>query len=118
MTPGERATALQAYGFTARQASFVTMVLLHGGVCVPRQYCAFAGITRGQVMHDFFATLTARRFATVYPCARKGSHVYHLHHKALYQAVGEPDSRYRRRASIARSPASRGARSCRTSSRP
>jgi hypothetical protein len=102
MTPGERATALQAYGFTARQASFVTMVLLHGGVCVPRQYCAFAGITRGQVMHDFFATLTARRFATVYPCARKGSHVYHLHHKALYQAVGEPDSRYRRRASVER----------------
>src|SRR6266852_5863956 len=61
MTPRERATALQAYGFTCRQASFVTMVLLHGGVCVPRQYCAFAGITRGQVMHDFFATLTARR---------------------------------------------------------
>jgi hypothetical protein len=53
-------------------------------------------------MHDFFATLTARRFATVYPCARKGSHVYHLHHKALYQAVGEPDSRYRRRASVER----------------
>lgn len=102
MTPAERAAVLQAYGFTPRQASFVTMVLLHGGVCVPRQYCAFAGIARGQVMQDFFATLTQRRFATVYPCARKGSHVYHLHHKALYRAVGEPDSRYRRRASVER----------------
>jgi hypothetical protein len=102
MTAGERAAPLEAYGFTPRQAAFLATVLLHGGVCVPRQYCAFAGITRGQVVQDFFDRLTARRFATVYPCARKGSHVYHLHHKALYRAIGEPESRYRRRASVER----------------
>jgi hypothetical protein len=102
MTAGERAAAVQAYGFTPRQAAFLTAVLLHGGVCVPRQYCGFAGITRGQVVQDFFGGLTARRLATAYPCARKGSHVYHLHHKALYRAIGEPESRYRRRASVER----------------
>lgn len=102
MTTAERAAALQAYGFTPRQAAFIAAVLLHGGVCVPRQYCGFAGITRGQVVQDFFGRLTGQRFATVYPCARKGSHVYHLHHKALYRAIGEPESRYRRRASVER----------------
>lgn len=102
MTAAERGAALEAYGFTPRQAAFVTTVLLHGGVCVPRQYCAFAGITRGKVVQEFFASLTTRRLATVYPFGRKGSHAYHLHHKALYRAIGEPDSRYRRRASVER----------------
>jgi hypothetical protein len=102
MTAAERATALESHGFTPRQATFVATVLLHGGVCVPRQYCAFAGISRGKVVQEFFATLTTRRFATVYPFGRKGSHAYHLHHKALYRAIGEPDSRYRRRASVER----------------
>jgi hypothetical protein len=27
--------------------------------------------------------------------------MFHLHHKALYRAIGEPDSRYRRPASVA-----------------
>ena len=28
-------------------------VMLNGGVCLSRQYCTFAGISRGQVVHDF-----------------------------------------------------------------
>jgi hypothetical protein len=40
MTAAERATALESHGFTPRQAAFMATVLLHGGVCVPRQYCA------------------------------------------------------------------------------
>ena len=102
MTAGERAAALEAYGFTPRQAAFLATVLLHGGICVPRQYCAFAGIVRGRAVQEFFATLTTRRLATVYPLGRKGSHAYHLHHKALYRGIGEPDSRYRRRPSVER----------------
>jgi len=42
------------FGFTERQARFLVIVLLHAGVCLGRQYCRFAGIARGQVMHDFF----------------------------------------------------------------
>jgi hypothetical protein len=53
MTAAERATALESHGFTPRQATFVATVLLHGGVCVPRQYCAFAGISRGKVVQEF-----------------------------------------------------------------
>ena len=102
MTDAERIAAIAGYGFTTRQASFLVTALLHAGVCVPRQYCAFAGIAWGQVAADFFASLTARRFATVYPWARRGGQVFHLHHKALYRAIGEPDSRYRRRGNVER----------------
>jgi hypothetical protein len=31
--------ALTSFGFTARQASFLVLVMLHAGVCLGRQYC-------------------------------------------------------------------------------
>ena len=102
MTSAERTTAIAAYGFTPRQAAFLSTVLVHAGVCVQRQYSAFAGIAHGQVTHNFFAALVTHRFATAYPCARRGAQIYHVHHKALYRAIGEPDSRLRRPATVAR----------------
>jgi hypothetical protein len=102
MTSAERTAAVEAHGFTPRQASFLTTVMLHGGVCVQRQYRTFAGIAHGQVSHNFFQHLTTRKFATAYPCTRAGSQVFHVHHKALYRAIGEPDSRNRRPRSLAR----------------
>ena len=64
MTHAERVSAIAALGFTERQAAFLVLVMLHSGVCVGRQYCAFAGIVRGQKMADFFQKLVARRYAT------------------------------------------------------
>src|SRR4029453_3616240 len=49
----ERTEAVTAFGFTERQARFLVEVLIHSGVFVERQYCAFAGITHGQKTHDF-----------------------------------------------------------------
>jgi hypothetical protein len=43
-----------------------------------------------------------RRVATVYRCAHGRARIFHLHHRGLYQAVGEPDSRFRRPTPIAR----------------
>ena len=40
----ERVNAIVPFGFTERQARFLVDVLLHAGVFVERQYCAFAGI--------------------------------------------------------------------------
>jgi len=40
----ERVNAIASFGFTERQARFLTNVLLHSGVFVERQYCSFAGI--------------------------------------------------------------------------
>jgi hypothetical protein len=102
MTYDERCAAVASFGFTPRQASFLTTVMLHAGVCLPRQYTAFSGIVFGQKTRDFFERLTRERFATAYPCWRGTGRVFHVHHKGLYRAIGEPDNRHRRPATVAR----------------
>jgi hypothetical protein len=102
MTFDERVSAVEPFGFTPRQARFLTSVMLHSGVCVQRQYAHFAAIANGQVTRDFFAGLVRERIASVYPCWRGVARVYHVHHKGLYRAIGEPDNRHRRRLIVAR----------------
>jgi hypothetical protein len=95
--------ALTDFGFTQRQAGFLVQVMQHAGVCLMRQYCVYAKIPHGVVVRNFFGGLVARRFATAYACARHNrGRIYHLHHKALYRAIGEPGSRLRRPAVLAR----------------
>ena len=96
MTFDERVKAVMSHGFTSRQARFLVTVVLHSGVCMDRHYCAFARIAHGQNTTDFFASLVQRKFATAYTCAHKRARIFHLHHRALYDAVGEPHSRFRK----------------------
>jgi hypothetical protein len=101
LTFDDRVDALrQQFGFNQRRAAFLTTVMLHAGVCLPRQYTAFAGITFGHTTRDFFADLVKRRFATAYQTWRRGGTLYHVHHKGLYRAIGEPDDRHRRKLFI------------------
>jgi hypothetical protein len=102
LTPEDRTVALTAFGFTPRQASFLATVIVHAGVCVQRQYATFAGIASGQKVRDFFDELERRRLANAYACTRPGSRIYHVHHKSLYRAIGEPDNRHRRAATLSR----------------
>ena len=77
--------------------------MLHSGVFVGRQYAAFAGITHGQKVHDFIEKLIVRRFVTPIGLgSTRRTRVFHVHHKPLYTAIGEPDNRNRRRAIIDR----------------
>jgi hypothetical protein len=70
----------------------------HSGVFVGRQYAAFAGITHGQKVHDFIEKLLVRRFVTPIALGSTGrTRIFHVHHKPLYGAIGEPDNRNRRR---------------------
>jgi hypothetical protein len=77
--------------------------MLHSGVFVGRQYAAFAGITHGQKVHDFVEELLVRRFVTAIRLGSTGrTRIFHVHHKPLYTALGEPDNRNRRRVTIDR----------------
>ena len=96
MTFADRAAAVEELGFTERQSRFLVTVMLHSGVCMLRQYCAFAGIVCGQNVRDFFGRLVTRRFATTYRCAHGRGRLFHVHHRGLYDAIGEPDNRFRR----------------------
>src|SRR5216110_1709550 len=94
--PDDRVKAVVEFGFTERQARFLVTVVLHSGVCLLRQYAAFAGIVHGQKTRKFFDTLVSRGYATAYRCRHNRGRVYHVHHKPLYRAIGETDSRHRR----------------------
>jgi len=95
-TADVRIKALQARGFTARQARFLTLVLRHAGVCVPRQYASFAGTAQGAKCNAFFARLVARGDALRIPCLHNRAQLYRFHARPLYDAIGEGRSRYRR----------------------
>jgi len=58
------AAALKFFGFRPWQARFLVLVLEHSGVCLPRQYRAFAGVAHGRQTHRFFEKLIAGGFAT------------------------------------------------------
>jgi len=102
MTFADRVERLGRLGYTDRQASFLVTVMLHAGVCLERQYCTAAQLVHGQKTRNFFQDLVARRHATAYPCARRGTRVYHVHAKPLYEEIGEPNSRHRRPMALSR----------------
>jgi hypothetical protein len=97
MTNQERVQAVADYGFTDRQARFLVLIMRHAGLCIKRQYGAFAGVPPGgQKCNVFFEKLVRRGLATTSPCLHNRARLFHLHYKPLYHAIGEPDSRYRR----------------------
>jgi hypothetical protein len=107
MTAQERVQAVADYGFTERQARFLVLVMRHAGLCVKRQYAAFAGIANGgEKCNAFFDKLVRRGFAVAANCIHNRARLYHVHHKPLYHAIGEAEGRYRR-AVPARSAAER-----------
>jgi hypothetical protein len=98
-----RVTGLADLGFTGRQREFLVTVLVHSGCFLERQYCAFTGTARGQNSREFVARLAARGLArAIEPGPVRRGRLYHVHHKPLYEAIGQPDNRNRRLHSIGR----------------
>lgn len=92
-----RVNALSHLGFNERQREFLVMVMVHSGCFLERQYCAFTGTVRGQNSREFMARLAARGFVRVIePGAVRRGRLYHVHHKPLYEAIGQADNRNRR----------------------
>lgn len=96
MTFDERVAAVAKKGFTEREARFLTTVMLHSGVCVPRQYARFCGIVYGEKTRKFFAKLVRFQYASMYDCRHNRARMYHVNQRALYAAIGEADSRLRK----------------------
>jgi hypothetical protein len=63
-------------------------------------YRDFAHIAYGQQMYDFFRALVERRHTRIYSCPDRRGHLYHVHAKRLYRAIGEPHHRHRRIGSL------------------
>lgn len=96
MTFEERVAAIEAKGYTERQAGFLVTVMLHSGVCMVRQYCEFSGLARGKKTQDFFATLLNRNHASATTDVHSKTRVFHVFGRSLYEAIGEPHNRNRK----------------------
>jgi hypothetical protein len=97
LTPEDRTKVVAEFGFTERQARFLVLVMRHAGVCIPRQYATFAGIANGgEKTNTFFDKLVNGGYAVACDCRHNRARLFHVHHKPLYRAIGEPESRYRR----------------------
>jgi len=87
-----RVAALREYGLTLRQREFLVTVMVHSGCFLERQYCEFTGTVRGQNSREFVARLVARGFArAIEPGPARRGRLYHVHHKPLYEAIGQAD---------------------------
>ena len=79
----DRVKAVAEFGFTERQARFLVTVILHSGVCVPRQYASFAGTAYGPsllaaslvlaVMITPFVAAVAREVLRAVPATQRES---------------------------------------------
>ena len=92
----QRVRALEPLGFSPRQTRFLVTVALHGGFCLRRQYSAFAGISYGKNVIDFFDALVSRGLARCYSQRGDRGSVYHLHWRPIYRAIGQDDNKNRR----------------------
>jgi hypothetical protein len=97
----DRAAAVAALGFTARQARFLTLVALHSGYCLRRQYSSFGALTYGKNVRNFLDGLVDRQLARRVTFRTDRGHVYHLFARSIYAALQQEDNRNRRYASPA-----------------
>ena len=98
MTTGaDRARALEFFGYTLRQAHFLTLVAVHSGYFLRRQYVQFTSGGHGLGTTRFLAKARAHRHVREQPYGRHGS-VYHLCSRPVYAALGQEHNRNRRRA--------------------
>ena len=98
-----RVSALRDVDLTPRQRSFLVTVMVHSGCFLERQYCEFTGTARGQNSREFVARLVARGFArAIEPGPVRRGRLYHVHHKPLYEAIGQADNRNRRLRTMGR----------------
>jgi hypothetical protein len=97
ITDIERSQALEQFGYTPRQAHFLTLVALHGGYFLRRQYVQFKGGGHGLAALRFLAKVRAHGHVHQLPCGRHGA-MFHLCARPVYAALGQEHNRNRRPA--------------------
>ena len=91
MNLSEQAAAIQAFGYTAREAAFIANAALHSGYFLRRQFDPH----RGKLAHALCRKLLRKEHAkaTVYA---QNTQLFHICAKPLYSALEQEDNRHRR----------------------
>ena len=94
-TLGERIIALRHFGYTLREAEFLTLAALHSGFFLRRQYCRFLDVKSGRpdnlLVQKMLRLHHGKEFST-----SKRTYLYHICARPFYTAIGEPHNRHRR----------------------
>jgi hypothetical protein len=90
----DRRRLLEAFGYTTRQAQFLSLVARHGGHFLRRQYVTFTGTTHGQATVRFLRVALTRGDIRALPAGRAG-HVFRVCGRPLDAAVGDAHHRIR-----------------------
>jgi hypothetical protein len=95
MTKEDRVHALKHFGYTEREAEFLSLAALYSGYFLRRQYCNFLGVSSGRpddlLIRKVLQRGHAREFST-----SKRTFLYHIYSRPLYNAIGEFNNRHRR----------------------
>ena len=94
-----REQALEAHGWTGREAEWIALVCLHSGVFTRAQFCHYFNTNRKQA-HRFVKALTEQRAAaeTDVIAFNGGGKTCRISGKAIYRALGVENIRHRRKA--------------------
>jgi hypothetical protein len=93
----ETARALEAFGYTTRQAQFLALVAIHGGYFLRRQFGVFTRRAHGLATVRFLNRAVTRGDVRSLPYGRQGQ-VFHVCARPLYAALGQEHNRNRRGA--------------------
>lgn len=92
-------SALQAFGYTEEEASFLYIVATHSGYFVARQFLAFAGVQWGKRTTLFWNKLQSHKHVRTGSIPKHRA-VYHLFARKLYRQLGRENLRNRRRHEV------------------
>jgi hypothetical protein len=94
--PADPILALETFGYTEREASFLYLVAIHSGYFVRRQFDYFIDRNKGAIAQRFLEKARAAGHIEVIDYG-ESRHVYHLFSKPIYRLLGRPESQNRRR---------------------
>jgi len=90
---------LRSFGYTEVESRFLYLVATHSGYFTVRQFLDFAHAKSGKRNAHLIERLFSQGHATAQRYRRR-SCVYHLHSRALYEAIGKGELRNRRNHEI------------------
>ena len=88
--------ALQSFGYTEREASFLYLVAVHSGYFLRRQFDYFIDRQKGAIAQSFLEKARVAGHIEIIDYG-EARHVYHLFSKPIYRLLGNAESQNRRR---------------------
>jgi len=94
--PTEAIAALTQFGYTAREAEFLSIVAVHSGFFLQRQFMQFVDVAgRGPATY-FLKKAIQKHHVREHLPERGTQKIYHLFSRTVYAALGDENSRHRK----------------------